>query len=73
MTEPLPYGVSSPEDLKEVEIWTIDTIENILPHIYRPLEQIKKKKVTNSKKPPIPEELYPEPLADVVLAHLSTH
>ncbi len=70
-TEPIPYGIASPDDLKEVEIWTTDTIENILPHIYRPLEQIKKKKVV-SNKPPIPEELYPEPVANMVIIRLFT-
>ncbi len=67
MTEPIVYGISSPDELKDVEIWTLDTIENILPHIYRPLEQIKKKKVV-SNKPPVPEELYPEPVADLVFS-----
>ena len=70
MTEPVPYGIASPDDLKEVEIWITDTIENVLPHIYRPLEQIKKKKNV-SNKPPIPEELYPEPVANMVLTHFT--
>ena len=72
MTEPLVYGISSPDELKDVEIWTLDTIENILPHIYRPLEQVKKKKVVSTK-PPVPEELYPEPVADLVLTHSLTY